>query len=254
MLFRCRLLRYCPNRLSEEFYNIGLLLYAPDGKLLDAQFSPDFTRLRCNPAADLTFLKVLREDFENRRLAGEDFSHYIEDLCQNLSQGLQLSDDKSFLGDDPVREMERLSRTYLSTPRRSEIHPVESRPGTRRWVLARMRETFRLYHLTERLQSEVEVGRYVSPRFSFQMDYAYKPNGLTHYLHALSLHHDTVDAGRLCFVFDRLRSRAAAQMTAVVADALPADTLALLESSQIRSWAVSKLDDLALAVRSELGL
>jgi hypothetical protein len=39
-----------------------------------------------------------------------------------------------------------------------------------------------------------------------------------------------------------------------VADSLPEDTRALLESSRIRPWPVSKLDDLALEIRQDLGL
>jgi len=45
-----------------------------------------------------------------------------------------------------------------------------------------------------------------------------------------------------------------AQLTAVVADALPEDTRALLESSQIHPWPVSKLHELAETVRNDLRL
>jgi len=260
--YRFRLLRYAPNRLSEEFYNLAVLLYDAAGGLLDARFTPDFVRLRSNPLADLEFLERLREEFENRRLEGEGFSRYVEEMTGSLSQGLQISEEKGLLALDtmaetmaaPISEMDRLERTYLATPRRGEVRPQEAAPGTRRWVQARLRETFRLYHLLERIKSEVAVGAYVSPRFSFHIDYAYQPNGRTCYVQALSQQHDMNDAGRLCFVFDRIRSQSDAALTAVVADGLPDDTHALLESSQIRRWPVSKLDELALAVRDELGL
>ena len=251
--YKFHLLRYVPNRLSEEFYNIAVFLHDQAGALLDARFAPDFVRLRCNPMADLEFLRLLRDEFENRRLAGENFSSYIEELTQNLSQGVQLSDERSFSGGEALQEMDRLARTYLTVARRSE--PLaEPSPGTRRWILGRMRETFRSHDLMERLQSEVPVGDYISPRFSFHIDYAYKPNGTTHYIQALSLHRDLTEASRLCFVFDRIRSRSEAALTAVVADELPDDTRALLESSQIRPWAVSELEELAVAVRSDLRL
>ena len=38
----------------------------------------------------------------------------------------------------------------------------------------------------------------------------------------------------------------------VVADALPQDTRALLESSHIRPWAVSELEELAVVVKRDL--
>ena len=151
--------------------------------------------------------------------------------------------------------MERLAKIYLVTPRRADLgRAAEPRPGTRRWVLGRMRQTFELYHLAGRLEAEVPVGAFVSPRFSFHLDYAYQPNGITKYLHAVSLEHDMADAGRLCFVFDRLRARAPAGLTAVVADGLPEDTGRLLASSRIEPWPVSRLEQLALSVREELGL
>lgn len=255
-VYKFHLLRYSPNRLSEEFYNVALLLYGPDGKLLDARFTPDFKRLRCHPLADLEFLEQLQADFENRHLAGEGFSDYVEDLRRNLSQVLHLSEEKAFEGGDPFQQIERLAGAYLATPKRSEVRPLEAPAGTRRWILGRLRDAFRQYHVLERVEAEVPVGSFVSPRFSFQVDYAYRPNGRTHYLHALSLRHDMSDAPRLCFVFDRIRAQRgdAAAMTAVVDDSLPLDTRDLLGSSFIRPYPVSKVDELALAVREELGL
>ena len=252
--YKFQLLRYAPNRLSEEFYNIALFLYGTEGGLVDARFAPDFLRLRCNPLADLRFLQMLKEDFEDRRLTGEHFSQFVEDLKLNLSQGLQVTEEKFFLGGEVAAEMGRLARTYLATPRRREVPATETAPGTRRFILSRMRETFRLYHLDDRLDADVAVGAYVSPRFTYRIDYAYKPNGLTKYLHALSERHDLADASRLCFVFDRIRAQAPSELTAVVADSLPGDTHSLLQSSQIRAWPVSRLDDLAMAVREELGM
>ena len=254
-LYRFQMVRYAPNRVSEEFYNVAVLLYGADGKLVDARFAPDFARLRCHPLADLDYLRQVKEEFENRKLAGEGFSQYVEQLRLNLSQGLHLSEEKGLLAEDPLAEMERLTRTYLATPRRSEGRSGGAEPGTRRWIQERTRESFRLYHLLERLETEVQVGAYVSPRFSFRVDYACRPNGRTHYVHSLSLEHDMTDAPRLCFVFDRIRGRqTGAAMTAVVADQLPGDTRELLGSSDIRPCPVSQLDELALALRQELGL
>jgi hypothetical protein len=254
VLYRLRLLRYAPNRLSDEFYNIAALVYDEHRRLLDARFTPDFVRLRANPLADLRFLLLLKEDFENRRLLGEGFDAYVEDLLENLSQGLQISEEKSFLGGAAGKEMERLVDTYLATPRRSELRAAGPQPDTRRWVLAKLRDALRLHGLAERLQADVSVGAAVSPRFSFRIDYAYKPNGKTHYIQALSLRRDLNDAGRLCFVFDRLRSQIPAALTAVVPDILPEDTWKLLESSDIRPWRVSQVGDLALSIRQDLQL
>ncbi len=251
-----QLLRYAPNRLSEEFYNIAVLLYGPQGELRDARFTPDFTRLRSNPLADLELLEALREEFEARRLSGDGFARYVEEMTRNLSQGLQASEPKFYLDGAAVEglELERLVRVYLATPRRSEVRPVEPAPGTRRSIRAKVRETFRMYHLLDHLDPDVAVGAYVNPRFSFTVDYATRPNGSIQYFQALSLAHDVSDAFRLCSVFDRIRAVIPATMTAVVADGLPADTRELLASSRIRPWEVSRLDELALTLRAGLGL
>jgi hypothetical protein len=253
-VYHFQLLRYAPNRLAEEFYNVAVLLHDAEGRLVDARFTPDFTRLRCHPLADLPLVERLKEEFENRLLAGEGFAEFVGELTQNLSQALQLSERRAFLGGETQEAMERLVRTYLATPRRSEVRPPETLPGTRRWIHQRLHHTFEQHHLLERLEAAAPVGVHVSPRFSFQMDYAYRPNGQTRYVHALSLRHDLNDAARLCFVFDRVRAQTDAALTAVVDDALPDDTRGLLESSRIRPWEVSRVEDLALAVRGELGL
>ncbi len=253
-VYRFRLLRYAPNRVAEEFYNLALLLYSGEGRLLDARFAPDFQRLRCHPLADLPYLRELRKEFDERRLAGEAFTGYVTALVENLSQGLQITEERAFLGGEALEEMERLAGVFLATPKRREIAAGAPAEGTRRWVLGRMRHCFEIYHLLGRFDADVEVGSCVSPRFRFHLDYAYKPNGHTHYLQGLSAQHDLNDAGRLCFVFDRLRAHQQVRMTAIVGDALPEDTRELLASSQIRPWPVSKLDELALAVREELGL
>src|SRR5262249_32727943 len=155
---------------------------------------------------DLPYLDALREEFESRRLLGEGFSDYVAALLENLSLALHVSDEKSFLGGDPRREIERLTRTYLDTPRRRlERATAAALPESRRAILHRMNDAFEQHQLIQHLQSNIAVGSCVSPRYSFQIDYAYEPNGVRHYLHALSPRRDVQDAGRLCFVFDRLR-------------------------------------------------
>src|SRR3989442_1787395 len=107
-LYRFQVLRYSPNRLSEEFYNLAVLLYGEDGRVLDARFTPDFVRLRCHPLADVSLLQHLKDEFENRRLEGEGFTRYIEQLKQDLSQSLHVSEERSFLGGEALEEIERL--------------------------------------------------------------------------------------------------------------------------------------------------
>ena len=88
------LLRYVPNIVSAEFFNVGVFLYGEDGGIIDARFAPDFRRLRCNPLVELDYLAALRDEFEEQRLRGEAFSQYVDRLRQNLSNYLQISGEK----------------------------------------------------------------------------------------------------------------------------------------------------------------
>lgn len=121
-----------------------------------------------------------------------------------------------------------------------------------------MDETFRRYRLLSGprgLRSDAEVN-YGGPRLRFRFDYGYPPNGAAKYLHGVALRNDLNDAQKLCFVIERLRSISGSPvaLTAVIDDALPQETRDLLAASDVAVHEASRLDELALAVRSELGL
>ena len=254
-----KLLRYVPNIVSAEFFNIGVFLYGKDGGIIDARFAPDFRRLRCNPLVELDYLAALRDEFEEQHLRGEAFSQYVDRLQQNLSNYLQISGEKTFWGRDAATEIERLCQTYLVTPAKQEVRdtPDEPQAGTRRALRRRMDETFRHHHLIGNgggLKRDVGVN-YGSARLRFTFDYSYPPNGVVNYLHGLALRNDINDASKLCFVFERLRGlqKQPIKLTAVVDDEVPDDTFGLLRESHITAWQASKLDQLAVGIRQELG-
>jgi hypothetical protein len=258
-----QLLRFVPNLVSEEHFNIGVFLYDAAGDMLDARMAGDFRRLACHPLVEMQYLEALRNEFEERRLAGEGFSLYAEQLMKNLSTGLQVSKPKAFWGQDPVTEIERLYSTYVATPSRPEMRAEDGGlvPGTRRALRHRMQETFGRYHLLANgkgLQPEVSVN-YGGPRLRFTFDYAYQPNGSAKYVHGLALRNDVNDAAKLCFVIERLRGQtgggaSAVSLTAVLDDGIQDDTRELLESSEIVTCPLAKLDELALEIRNDLGL
>lgn len=265
--YQFQLLRYAPNLVSGEHVNIGVFLFDAAGRMLDARFARDFRRLRCNPLADLEYLEALRNEFEEQRLLGEGFSAYGEQLRRDLSATLQISDQQSFWGGDATEEMERLYRSYVATPPSPRHETPENMRGTRRALRRQMDETFRRYHLfgANRLARDVDVP-YGGGRLQFTFDYGYAANGAAGYLHGIALRNDVRDASRLCFAIERLRAREQDKaalnkvtgnkvtVTVVVDDQAPRDTLDLLEDSEVRTWQASKLDDLALTLRGDLGL
>ncbi len=256
--YRFQVLRYVPNLVSGEYFNIGLLLYDSENHLIDARFTEDFRRLRCHPLAELDYLEALRNEFEEKRLLGEGFSEYVSGLGEHLSGGLELTDARAFWGADAEGEIERLRQSFLVTPSRQEIHGAETEalPGTRRALRRQMQQAFERYHLIgSGLDTQVSVP-YAGPRLRFTFDYSYRPNGAAHYVQALALRNNVNDASKLCFVFERLRAQAEAppELTAVLDDAFPDDARELLESSAIVTRPASQLDELAFSIRGELGM
>lgn len=258
--YQYRLLRYSPSIVSGEFFNIGVFLYDGMERLLDARFAQEFRRMRCHPLVEMEYLEALRHEFEERLLLGEDFSQYVQVLQKSLARSLQVTGHKAFLGRDAAAEMNRLYRTYVATPPRLKSGDEEPgpRPGSRRALRRTMDRTFGRYGLlgaSSRLESDV-VLRYGGARLAFTFDYRYQPNGTAKLLHGIAQRNDVNEASKLCLAFGRIRERSESplELTAVVEDTVLDDTLDLLETSEIRPWKASRLDELAMEIRGELGM
>jgi hypothetical protein len=79
--------------------------------------------------------------------------------------------------------------------------------------------------------------------------------GAARYVHGLALNDDLNRAEKLCFVYERLRAQEnGAGLTVVLDDGIQDDVRELLESSKISSCQAARLDELALAIRGDLGL
>jgi hypothetical protein len=258
--YRFRLLRYSPNDIAGEFYNVGVLLYDESERLLDARFASEFRRMRCHPLAEMELLETLRHEFEEQRLLGEGFSEYVEALLKRLARSLQVSERRSFEGREAAAEMDRLYRVFVATPPRLRSGDEERgvRPGTRRALRRQMDRALERHGLLgARPSLEADVAmQYGGARLAFTFDYRYQPNGVSKLLHGVAQRNDVNEASKLCLAFERIRGRSERplQLTAVVDEAVPPDTLDLLESSEIRTWRAGRLDELAMAIRGELGL
>lgn len=258
--YQFQLLRYTPSVLAEEFFNIGVLLYDEADRLIDARLATEFRRMRCHPLVDMEYLETLRHEFEERRLLGEGFSEYVFMLLKDLARSLEITERRSFHGREAAAEMDRLYRTYVATPPRLTAGGEErdARPGTRRALRRLMDHTFENHGLLGAkrfLETDVAM-QYGGARLAFTFDYRYQPNGVGKLLHGVAQRNDVNEASKLCLAFDRIRGRSETplELTAVVDDMVMSDTLELLESSQIRTWQAGRLDELAMAIRGELGL
>lgn len=258
--YRYQLLRFAPNSVSGEFFNIAVVLWDGEGRIVDARFASDYKRMACNPLVDLDYLAALRDEFEEQRLLGEGFSEYLKQLERHLSSSLLLSAASPFLGGDPAEEMDRLVRTYIATPPPLSGSEERSAPaaGSRRGVLGRMQRTFEelgLFRDGKGLRAGFEVEYVEGVKFRF--DYGYLPAaGGERYLHALGAPNGENDASRLCLVYDRVTATSNGGrrgLTAVHAEEIPPSALKLLASSRIEPVSVSQAEGLGLRVREELG-
>ena len=211
--YRFQLLRLRPVPASDEHYNVAVILLDADGRVVDARFSPDLSRLRCHPAVEMAYVEALRNEFEDRLLLGEGFSEYFAELSGRLSNTLDISEPRALDAADPASELQRLVDTYVA-PRGAAVGADgerEAPPGSRRDVRRRLEaalEAQRLFANGDGLRRSVRHA-YGPGRLVHTFDFGYAPadGSGERLLHALGARDEANEAARLCFIFERLRSR-----------------------------------------------
>ena len=254
-LYQFQLLRYSPAPVSEEFYNIAVILSRADGEVVDARFANEFKRIECHPAADLEVLRSLRAEFEENRLLGEGFSEYLKGVRKNLSDGFHLSATKAFHGGDPLAEIERLMKAYVETPPGLLEDSDEAAPGSRGAIRLALDESFKEHGLLGALETGFEAP--YGGRLKYKFDYRYSDRqSQERLIHAIGKRGEVLEATRLCFVHERWREAAESPggLTVVVDDQASEEARELFVASEIQPRTVSEVDELALSVRAELGL
>lgn len=265
------LVRYAPSALRETRVAIGLFLFEESGKLVGHRLTQDWRMVRClDPQADPAILGNLSAHFE--RLAregvapgagseisptGESLYERLRQMEQDFSGAVQLSPPRGVQTTDPEQELERLFEEYVAPRRLPRPKPL-LRSGSRAWVRAQVAEALRRHGLWDRVERDISVEQFTAPGDGFRIDFGYRPNGVTQYLHALSLERDWTQAKLLGYTFWRIREKTAARLTAIVADAdpaLPAVTSCrrILTEARIALEPLSHLDPFLETVRQEFG-
>lgn len=253
-------LRYVPRPDSGEFYNVGLIFYEPDGRLAEARFTPDFDRMRCNPAVNLSFLVALRAEFEDNRLLGEQFSAYIEELTRRTDHALELGPAKAFLSAELPRSIDRLVDRKLATlPGLNRDRGERGRGLGRLEIRNRTAAAFARHGLFANghgMQRGAEI-RYGPTGLKFTFDFSYQAaDSPEQFIHALSLRSAEAQAPRFCFVYgDYLqRSGSEAGLTIIADDAVGEGVRNLLGDHGIGAVNLSAIDTYAETLREKLGL
>ena len=257
---RFQLLRYSPRPENGEFYNVGAVFYDAENRPLDARFTPDYTRMRCNPAVNFQMLDELRNELEEARLLGEDFSGYLAQLIDRRQQAVEATELKTVYCKDVTAEIDRIVERYLATPPGLEDSAdAVARQGSRSAVRRRMTEVFALHGLFRNghgMQRDVGV-EYGPSGLKFAFDFQYRaPESEEQFVQALGLRSPDAEAARLCFVLQQYRekSRTEAGLTVVADDMLGDDVRNLLSDRGVGAVNLSAVDTYAASIRQKLGL
>ena len=255
-----RLLRYVPRAETGEFYNIAFVVYDADGNVVDARFTPDFDRMRCNPAVEVDYLTRMRAEFEDALMLGEDFSGYIGRLTAEVHNGIEQTSPAAIFTDDLRSKIESLVRRKLATPPALEEGRGRAESATGRTaVRRRMTEAFErqgLFRNGHGLQRDYGVEYATSGlRFVFDFEYRTAASG-QQFVHALGLRGADAEAGRLCFVLGeyKARSKREAGLTVVADDGLSDDVRLLLGDRGVGAVNLSEVDVYAESLRGKLGI
>jgi Protein of unknown function (DUF3037) len=198
--YDCRILRYSPNLVRDEWVNIGVLLVDPrtgERRLRLIEDAEEYARVRrLHRNLDEPALRQLRDGLEERfatALANgaatsgrngvimEELLHKWDEV---LSTTLQLAPPKVVVATDLDAEVERLYRDHVAVPRQ----PARiGAPGTRPQMRAYCQQVLRQARIWDRIGKFVPVAEYTFPGDPMKMDYSYRRNGTRGFVHTLSV-------------------------------------------------------------------
>lgn len=224
-----QLIRYVPDRVKNEFVNIGVVLRssATEGKdqstgQAAVRFTRDWARVRrLDPDADIAMLEALEIEVA-RRLAGgsaeAEAKPVLGVLEDSLSNTLQMTESKAFLAESFPAGLEELLSLYVEAAKRER----GSRRSGRAAIQAAMRTQFERAGVWTLMRKQIAAASYTKPGDPLRIDCGYRPNGVVRMFQAVTLEADSEAAKGLAFSAEALRQgvarveKAALELTAIV--------------------------------------
>ena len=270
------LLRYVPDVVKGEFVNVGVaLLEQGDDGFTDVRFTRDWRRVRClDPEADIELLESyeaeLRRLLQSRQreiisyrgpMSRRDW--LLAQVQESFSGALDLAPMTAVLTESPQAELGKIAQLYLE----SALHAHRAQSG-RRVIYNAMRDAFEQVGVWQSpaMRKDIEIAQYTLKGDPLKIDCGYKPNGVLHLFHAVSLATDVNSAKVLAYSYSDMRENlqaaehAVSDLTAVTEDELdPHDeavafALATLQGSEITVARVAEMPHIAERARVELKL
>ncbi len=270
------LLRYVPDVVKGEFVNLGVvLLEEGEHGFTDVRFLRDWRRVRgLDPEADIDLLESygseLRRVLQSRvpevinyRGPMSRREWLLEQMQQSFSGALEITPMMAVLTESPQAEIGKLAQTYLESSR----HAQRQQSG-RAVIYNAMRDAFETAGVWQSpaMRKDIAVAQYTRRGDPLKIDCGYKPNGVIHLFHAVSLATDVNSAKVLAFSYAEMREglhaaeHATSDLTAITEDELDladegvAFALATLQGSNIEVRRSGEMPQIAQRARVELKL
>lgn len=270
------LLRYVPDVVKGEFVNLGVvLLEEGEHGFTDVRFLRDWRRVRgLDPEADIDLLESygseLRRVLQSRvpevinyRGPMSRREWLLEQMQQSFSGALEITPMMAVLTESPQAEIGKLAQTYLESSRRAQ-----RQQSGRAVIYNAMRDAFETAGVWQSpaMRKDIAVAQYTRRGDPLKIDCGYKPNGVIHLFHAVSLATDVNSAKVLAFSYAEMREglhaaeHATSDLTAITEDELDladegvAFALATLQGSNIEVRRSGEMPQIAQRARVELKL
>lgn len=255
-------IRYVPDLAKGEFVNIGVVLRDGSGEFADVKLTRDWRRVRCLDAdADVELLEALEGELRSalRSEAELDRVFLFQKLPDWASNALQLTPMQGVLTDSPQAEIDRLAEIYCETRRGGRREQ-----SGRQVIFNQMRDSFVQAGVWELMRKRIPVAQYTHKGDPLKLDCGYRPNGVVHLFHAVSLATDVDSAKVLAFSYPQIKDgiarveNAKTSLTAIVEDNLDRGdeaigfALATFEKTNILVATASELPQIAEQARVEM--
>jgi DUF3037 family protein len=132
------LLRYVPYLVSEQFVDIGVLLFEPHPNgfgYAEVRMTSDWRRVyRLDKEVDIEVLQDLEPYIRMQMRNSQDVTLLLRKFEESFANMIQLSPRNVCLATEPGRELERLCSMYLEGPL-SDAMPAAARPKSERAMI-----------------------------------------------------------------------------------------------------------------------
>ncbi len=218
-------IRYVPDVLKGEFVNIGVLLRERSSGFADVRITRDFRRLLCiDRDVDLDYIVALEDELRRALHSAAEFDQVFlfQRLADWASNAIQLTPMQGVLTDSPTAEIGRLAEMYCEPPRRAGRREISGRQA----IYTAMRDSFQQAGVWELMRKRIPVEQYTRKGDPLKLDCGYRPNGVVHLFHAVSLTTSVDSATLLALSYPKIRKgiarveNAKTSLTAIVEDNL----------------------------------